>query len=590
MFSRYARIARRVSFLLIWSLFGVNVNALAQTCPAATNLHASQHDGQTFITWTDAASGVAGKDYRYDLYRSTAGPIKDTSHATLTQKGIFNNSAQLLGPKPFNQTTRQNQSLPMSRIQNNGTPLPPSSGLAVSIDKEIASAYYAVITRDVTNSLPPSPISAANSLTMPVRESPAPFSPVLQMPSSDPSRRPDCCSITGTPHLTLWLRLHGSGGSAPPLGDLQAFWGDDKMGYQDGIQSIFAVYEDHFGTAITKGGTPQLIVAPQDAIWSFDGNSGAETYWYGVKASSMTGDQTPHVFPYTQAKLAFIVPWAIQHYQADPNRIYGISESMGGYGQIEWSLRQPNLFAAIFMRIPILGPWEHIPSLVDTTPNGRAKTVATTDDTLPDGKSYNQDTDAAGWVVRDCSRNLPYVSWSSARNDIGLGNHRMWSYAVQMADALKKCHYGFSFIWNNGVHNNISAGLENTLLAQYQTVFAKDISYPAFTNFSADNNYGNSDFKDGDPAGCVNCGWSWEKPMDTADKWAVTISNKQITMHSTADITPRNLQMFKRAPGASVKWSTSTGQKGAATVDSYGLITVPGVELLPGKATTLTIE
>jgi hypothetical protein len=567
------------------------VTGFAQTAPPVTNIHAIHHDGQTFITWTDAAIGHSGENYRYDLYRSATGPITDLRRATLVQKGIYNNSAQLIGPKPFSQRTRQNPKFLMTKIQNDGTPLPIWSGLAVYTNTATTSAYYAVVTRDVTNSQQPSPLSTSNSLAVAVTESPAPIVPVLQVSSSEPSRKPSCCSISGRANLPLWLRLHGSGGSAAGWGDLQAYWGDSSMGYQDGTQSIFAVYEDHSGSAIAQGGTRQLIMTPQDAVWSIDGNSGSETYWYGYKViPTFAKDRNPHVYPFTQAKLALILPWAIRHYAADPNRVFGISESMGGYGQMQWSLRHADLFAAIFMRIPIVGPWLHIPSLIDVTATGRSKTVATPNDTLPDGTLYDRDTDSIAWVARDCSRNLPYVSWSSGRNDVGLADHRMWSYAVQMANALRACHYGFSFIWSNGRHDAATAALENTLLERYQTAFAKNISYPAFTNFSLDNDYGKGDLADGSLFGCVNCGWQWKIVADTADSWSASFTNTQVTTRSTTDVTIRNTQSFKLAPGTSKKWSTSNGQKGVVVADSYGLVTIMGVELLNGTPTVLTIQ
>jgi hypothetical protein len=506
------------------------------------------------------------------------------------QKGIYNNSAQLIGPKPFSQATRQNPALMMSRIRNGEAAPPAWSGLAVYTNKETTSAYYAVITRDVTNSQQPSPVSSGNSLKIAVSESPAPIVPVLQVPSTDPSRNPHCCSLSGTPGLPLWLRLHGSGGRAASTGDLQVYWGDSSMGYQDGIQSIFAVHEDA-GSGIAKGGTRQLVMSPQDAVWSIDGNWGSETFWYGYKdVPIFAQDRQPHVYPFTRAKLSLIVPWAIQHYAADPNRIYGISESMGGYGEMQWSLRQPNLFAAIFMRVPVLGPWLRIPSLIDLTPKGVPKTVLTTDDTLPNGTPYNKDTDAISWIAEDCSRQLPYLSWSSGRNDPVLDNHRMWSYAVQLATALKNCHYGFSFAWGNGRHDAASANLETPLLQQYQAAFARNISYPAFTNFSLDKDYGDGDPTKGSLSGCVNCGWQWKVGADGADRWSVSFTNNQVTERSTTDVTPRNTQLFKPKPGISLKWSTSGGQRGTATVDRYGLVTVTGIELIRNNETVLTIQ
>jgi hypothetical protein len=263
---------------------------------------------------------------------------------------------------------------------------------------------------------------------------------------------------------------------------------------------------------------------------------------------------------------------------------------MGGYGQVEWSLRHSEIFAAVFMRIPILGPWLHIPSLSDLTPTGMPKTIATPTATLPDGVLYDKDTDIVGWIVRDCARTLPYVSWSSGRNDVGVSNHRMWTYAVQLADALKGCHYGFSFIWSNGKHESATAALENTLLQQYQTAFARNISYPAFTNFSLDNDYGHGNPVDGALVGCVNCGWKWKVISDTATSWSASFSNSQATKQTTTEVTPRNTQLFKIQPGTSLNWHTSVGQKGVVVADSYGLVTVKGVEVHPGTETILTIE
>ncbi len=591
---QHTGVFRALTAIGIAALLGLcsTVAASSQTAPTVTNIQAAQHDGQTFITWTDAASGQNGANYRYDLYRSTSGPITDLSSATLVQQGIYNNSGQLIGPKPFNQATRQNTSLLMSKIQNGGSALPVWSGIAVCTNQTTGSAYYAVITRDTTNQQQPSPLSAGNnSMQSSIGESPAPIQPVLQVPSTDNSRDPACCSISGKPNLPLWLKLHGSGGIAAPWGDLQAYWGDSTMGYQDGIQSMFSLYEDHSGNGIAKGGVRQLIMSPQDAVWSINGNALSETFWYGYRdVPIFGGNQNPYVYPFTQSKFALILPWAIQHYAADSNHIYGVAESMGGYGQVNWFLRQGNVFAAIFLRIPVLGPWLHIPSLIDVTRNGTPTVVATPTDTLPDGKTlYNDASNSPAWVAEDCSRDLPYVSWSSGRNDATLANHAMWSDSVQMANVLEICHYGFSLIWGDGGHDNVTAGLENTLLEQYQTVFAKNVSYPAFTSFSLDSNYGNGERTNGDPSGCVNCGWQWNLIGDTGTSWSASFSNSQVTSQAIVNVTPRNAQSFRLTPGTQVSWSTSTNQRGKVNADSYGLVTVPGINLASGGATTLTI-
>jgi hypothetical protein len=280
----------------------------------------------------------------------------------------------------------------------------------------------------------------------------------------------------------------------------------------------------------------------------------------------------------------------MHHYSVDQDRLYGVSESMGSYGQMQWALRQPHLFAAVFMRVPILGPWLRIPSLIDVGQGGIPKTVVTKNDTLPNGTLYNDDTDIIRWIAQDCSRTLPYMSWSSGRRDQSLTNHRMWSYAVQLSDTLKNCHYGFSFAWGPSGHNAQTGNLENALIRRYQTRFARNLSYPAFTNFSGDGEYGNGDPALGAPSGCVNCGWEWKVLSDTKTSWSASIKNLESRGNVTTDVTPRNTQLFKLAPGTSVKWSASSGQSGAVSADRYGLVTVKGIELVSRKETTLSVE
>jgi len=132
--------------------------------------------------------------------------------------------------------------------------------------------------------------------------------------------------------------------------------------------------------------------------------------------------------------------------------------------------------------------------------------------------------------------------------------------------------------------------LENIILQQYQTAFAKNVSYPAFTNFSLDENYGNGDHTNGDLTGCVNCGWQWSVTSDQATTWVASFSNSQVKSSATVSLTPRNTQLFKPNPGSAFHWFTSNGQKGQVTADQYGLVTVQAVQLATSGRTTLTIQ
>jgi len=694
---------RLISLLVL----AADVAVLAQSAPPVTDIQAIQHDGQTFVTWNDAATGSMGSNYRYNLYRSTTGPIKSLATATLVQQGIYNNSAQLIGPKPYNQATRQNVTNPMSKIQNGGSAAALWSGVAVYTNLATAHAYYAVITHDITQATADSPlVPGGNATTSSISESVAAIQPVMQIPGTDPSRQVGCsnCNITsasvGQP---LWLKLHASGGVASAWGDYWAYWGNPNMGYQDGIQSMFTIYQDATGTAFSSGFSNQLILTPQDAVWAVgaggnnpSADARSETYWYGLhsdinfpSAYKPVTDTGAYAFPFTKNKLSLILPWAIAHYGADPNRIFAYGESMGGYGSSAWSLRQPNVFAGIFMTIPIIGPWGKIPQLdygaaqgtvsavngsttvawvsgpkfgkylagpttvFNITIGGVTKTVSSVNsptqmtltdtwtgtsvtypyvtgfgqqcngypacgaglitiattavDRLPDNVTgYNNDTDTPTWIAKNCGRDIPFVSWAAGRTDTTTAG--MWNMSVLFAKALTACHLGFSFAWSNGNHSSATGRLLQPLLSTYTPQLRLNVSYPAFTRFSLDSNYGDGSTTVGDcitgdstngPVCYVNYGWTWTTPVDTVSSWSTTVTNSQITSGTcptnkcastaTVSITPRNTQFFKPAPRSTVTWTATGGQKGSAVVDSYGLVTITGINLTTNPL-TITIS
>jgi Prolyl oligopeptidase family len=444
------------------------------------------------------------------------------------------------------------------------------------------------------------------------------------------------------------------------------------MGFQDGTQSMFAVYQDSTGTAFSSGLKNQLILGPQDEVWSIAAGgvsltaaAGVETYWYGYYDVPVFGtDTSAHVFPFTHSKLSLIVPWAVRQYQADSTRIFAWGQSMGGYGVSTWALRQPGLFAGVFMDVPVISSWNQIPEIdfgkatgtasvtygsktmswvsgntfgkylpgFHIVVGGQTKAVGSVLDgsdlvlttaytaysgtqsfsvipaklgsiatnntvTLPDGVTgYNADTDTPDWILQNCSRNLPFIAWSSGRQDTTTPN--MWLYSTQLANALRTCHYGFAFVWNNGNHSSVGTILQQ-LEKQYVHQLSLTSSYPAFTNYSLDSNYGDGARTDGDcnsgtpgPSCYVNIGWIWTGVSDTPSSWSATISNTQLSgTTATTDVTPRNTQLFLPAPGQTVSWTTVDGQNGQVTADSWGLATATGLQVGPGGTTiTLTLQ
>lgn len=340
----------------------------------------------------------------------------------------------------------------------------------------------------------------------------------------------------------------------------------------------------------------EVVVSPQDTAWTVNGNSAVETLWFGNYSTvPITSGTTNYTYPFTESKLNFLTNFNVTRYRLDNNRLFGIGSSMGGLGTATWTLRQYGTYAAVYLRDPMVGLYPWIYYLFPTNSNWNQTNSS---DTLPNGDVYNNYTNTSIWVPQNCAINLPFVAMSDGRNDTP-GQLR-WYYFVQMAAALKACHYAYTVAWNNGFHGSATEHLVNALQAQYETLIYKNVSLPAFTNFSLDANIGNGvitngDCQSGGDSGLpcyINYGWYWNNITDTPATWSVSFSNAQITSTTgpaTVSVTARNTQAFITAPGAQVSWTATGGQSGTVTADMYGLVTVSGLQVAPGTPTALTM-
>jgi hypothetical protein len=568
--------------------------ALAANAPPVTGIAASFHDGQTFVTWTDPATGSSGANYRYEVYWSTS-PIVDSaslSAATFLQEA-FNNSGQLAAAgATWNQTTRQNGALPMSIIVQGscgsspytacGTPLVAFTGLAVHTAAATASAYYAVITHDRTGALTDSPVSAGNNATTsPVSETVGVTAPIKLFDSHDTVNRnagTGSVTITGTTNLPYWVTLPGSGGcsdyksSALAFGDLYQMWGDSTMGYQEGVQQMFTVQEAHNGTSY---GVPALYSNYCDMLWLNTGLGSMETVNSGYSWPNSTTYQT-----YTENLIYKWVTWAISHYSANPNKVYQTGQSAGGYAG-DWAIRHPEIFAAVF---DSASEWQRL--VADSMVAGTLTNVDSTLLMAGTGQTFLNRFDMPAYISSHCGGPLPAIMFAVSRNDTSRTNQ--WSSNVNMVNALKGCHAAYAFAWNNGSHSDAPTAL-TALRTTYQTAFAKNVSYPAFTNDSLDDDLTTGCVTGTPGPTCqINGGFSWTSPVETPTSWSAVISNTGASL--TVDVTPRNTQAFHLTPAQLVNWTASSGQAGTIAADAWGLVTAPHVAVNTGTATTLTFQ
>jgi hypothetical protein len=536
---------------------------------SAADVQAVSRNGQTFITWKDAAEGEAGSKFRYALYRSDK-PITADNPGTLCYGGILNNSAKLFG-YAFTMKDRLDASRPTATLVEGGTPLPLNSGLAVRTIPKDGRSYYAIVTTDPTGK-PLGPPAAAG----PVDEKVADLQPIKLGDSKTRGKSAASTRITGKQNLPLALSLHGSqaqGGDAGDHGDLYLYFGTPQMGWRDGLPGIFTVRE--------QAGV-ELQFFARDCIENPTGDRPIETCWFGYFCVPVGATHPePRAYAFTERRLHWMVTWIIKTYGVDPDRVYSRGQSMGAMGSTQWAFRNPDLFAAVYPRLGrVRQSW--LPSIpFGSIQQSRWTKPAPMEDGVTD---YFVRQDSVKWVAEH-PEDLPFYAWCYGRNDWV----EPWKSQIDMVKALTANKHGFALSWNNHGHDSEGARAMDRLMTHYgSNVFKRNQSYPAFGNSSIDQNMGNGDKADGDLEGGINLGFRWSDVVDEPGRWGAKISNDLNKADMTVDVTPRRCQKFKAKAGEKFKWTNSAGGSGEAAADAFGRVTVEKVKIKPGEPTTLT--
>ena len=164
---------------------------------AVTGIKAVHRNGQTFVTWTDAAEGEAGANFRYAVL-SSAEPITQANRtkATLCMKGVFNNSAKLFG-HAFWPPQRLDPKTPTCTIVEGGEPLPDSSGLAVVTVQADGNRYYAVVATNLAGKALSRIVPRQSAIAEPVAEKVGDIRPIKLHDSKSYGRYARQCQVTG---------------------------------------------------------------------------------------------------------------------------------------------------------------------------------------------------------------------------------------------------------------------------------------------------------------------------------------------------------------------------------------------------------
>jgi hypothetical protein len=543
----------------------------SQSCDGGSSVCAAFQNGQAFITWTDAASGAAGANFRYRVYRSTA-PIDSGNYAsaTLIASYILNNSGQLFGGDPNNsgansflQSYRQNGSNPMAVLADLGTPLNPFTGLQVYTATGSGNAYYAVVSTDV-NDGSPSYIGSVG----PIGESVA--TPVAYKVADSLSRGQGYGKFTGASNLPVIMKMHQSGANSScssvscQWGDYWDMWLTPAEGWQDGRQTAFGTAEDvaqHYPSLARS-----IEVKPRDTIWDSLGNLGFETYHIGIGMTPNPLVGAANRFYLTGRRMTErVAAFVLGKYSANANNVHWVGQSMGAWGGASTGIRMtsPTRLASMWLAYPV---WRHDRRSTGNWPGKTwsssmpfKATIAAAPSTLGTTASSVLMSDGSTWggsggyadtptfIAANEGDDLPFTAWAIGKYD---------PYPVSFLEqiealaAFKSAHRGHAFCWATMEHESTASpiyaidldGLVNgggdAAVGYGKSLFRLDLPYIAFTSSSIDDNPGTNTptangLIDGDYLGCVNAGFKWTVTSDTSGAFNFTVSNAWMTRSPT---------------------------------------------------------
>lgn len=550
---------------------------LVNQAQQVSNINALPKAGQVFVTWDNFTQ----MNVAYTLYRSPS-PI---------QHGFQLSSAQSLGNVRDNSAfdkrlTQLSGSVPKYlKIDSASSPLASTKGLFVATSTASGSFYYAVTanaggvedtTINVGSNALASPVSEEVMMPQPVWQESRTIGfrtfniyvqfvtkvtssvyPQMTNAGSYPFHFALVKSGTESLHpVTFWL--HYSGGSFLPPDP-------------SNIRTIVDANE--------------WVVTIDDWIPSNEDDTGYYGYHenYDFQSDQNQVPSSGVLYNYTSARVAHTVDWVIRNLPVDSTRTYMTGFSMGAIGTLLNALVIPARIAAIFV---------YCPRIDMSTWGEYVKWGAPGTDLLTNEGYHKSERLNATFLARlHRADYLPIMYTFCGKNDINVG----WAEKPPFYDSLNAyCHGGFHF-WSMTDH---VATFSNSPWPpsfpnfSFFTRYRTNLSYPAFTNCSINDNPGNGDPSNGVMTGSINGHLDWnDNIVDTTDRWEISLKLKDLSTiygpyvapdSATTDVTLRRLQAFRVQPRSIINWENSRNNivvQHARFVYDSGLVTIPGVKV-----------
>lgn len=574
--------------LLVCIIISITLCSKAAT---VTNLSGSFRHGQVFLTWQNTTDSTS----RYKVYRSVT-PITSGSQLSGCEYLGYTDSHS---SQDWN-LTRQDGIKRYLRIDSAGTPLSPATGLFVATTLVNGNYYYAVtvlIGGVETQTI----IVGSNALSSPLTETISTPRPVFQEERIIHNESVQIYSTFLSTKYAVDKPLMNKAGFLPFDFGVYKNHGDSPHPLEINLHGGSTYFLDR----ITTTTTDEIMIGVEDDL-----PSGANQAWFGVNENydiydshlNTTTPATGTNYNHTQIRINKVIDWALSNLNVDTNRVYIHGGSLGAPGAFYMAITYPEKFAAA--------------SVVDGLFNFGFDNDYQPNCTMNDGKGNRRDGDSVlgkieddlptnlgsgtyevtngGLVIHQHNeKNFPFIMSLNGKHDEMMG----WTEKTIHYDSVNNNHTGGNYFWDSRQHSG-SGGIWSPADLFDLFRFRKDLSFPAFSDCSLNEDWGNGNGNTGENYGSVNGSLDWVNELvDESSQWQAQVFIHDLPYKQgvvvypdscTVTITPRRVQRFHPSIGDSIEWSVLHQEiviQSGKIKYSGGLITVPGIKIFKDTST-----
>ncbi len=583
---------------LLGFLFQLSISpGLGLGQPVVTNLQAFHRGGQTFLTWTEDAS-VSGEEYFVYQHASpiSSANLDEASRVAQLPEGtsIFWTERTRAGDYPP-EANGGYVSLQNYVIESLGPQLSDTTGLFVWTPSENQNSYYAV-TASAGGVENRSGIGSENSIG-PVAETVADPEPVLVWQSTGGFGR----VYTQFMDYSKWNPTFET--PEGPTYSYNYFVGlpqPDQCGGSVPASLALILHLEGYGTRYEAGEGSHYYCAVE--IW---GDDPRQSWYYGYSATHDYSQTevpvtTGPIVNFTEERLLRAIYDVLRDplYSAvDEQRIYAYGQSMGGSGSLSLGLRYPDVFAAVYCGEPMTDYqgavlWHEndlIPRWGDLALNLPIENRGAYASHLA---QYNG-TSVWEWM----NHHLQMVERRGEKTTLISLAHGSTDDTIVWADQGRPAYEpyylsrrpfsavviaeGHSWFGFAGLGPTMAEGGESMYAPFFGLSVVRDETVPALTYASG------SLPVPPDTTGGYNMNLEWSAswnawdgpPTDTPTQWRMSLRTTDGSSQ-TVDVTPRRLQSFVVAPGATYQWENrrvsddNLVDSGTVVADSDALVAV----------------